>query len=72
MRTVVDRLRHELSNRLRHLHNDLDRIEILATAIEAFSKPVPDYEAGFHHFGPFKRELDRFELSDKERHGKGH
>jgi hypothetical protein len=31
------------------MRSDLDRIEILTAALNAFSKPVPDYEPGFRH-----------------------
>lgn len=38
MHRAIDRLRAEL-----------DRIEILSAALNAFSKPVPDYEPAFRH-----------------------
>lgn len=28
---------------------ELERIDILASAMAAFAKPVPDYEPGFQH-----------------------
>jgi hypothetical protein len=65
MQTAVERLRHELNDRFRDLRHELDQIEMLANAIEAFSEPVPDYEAGFRHFAPSRRDLDRFALSAK-------
>lgn len=34
---------------LDHMRSDFDRIEILAAALSAFSKPIPDYEPAFQH-----------------------
>jgi hypothetical protein len=62
MQTAADRLKHELNDLLRQLRTDLERIEILSLALDAFNAPVPDYEAGFRHFAPLERELNRFEL----------
>jgi hypothetical protein len=62
MQTATDRLRHELHDVLQHLHAEIDRIELLAAALDAFGAPVPDYEAGFRHFIPLGRELKSFEL----------
>ena len=31
------------------MRSDFDRIEILAAALSAFSKPIPDYEPTFQH-----------------------
>jgi hypothetical protein len=41
------------------MHADLDRVEILAAALSAFSRPVPDYEPHFRH-------LDHMTLSAHE------
>lgn len=51
MRTesATDRVRCELHRALDHMRADLDRVEILSAALNAFSKPVPDYEPGFQH-----------------------
>jgi hypothetical protein len=46
---AIDRVRRELYRVLNHMHADLDRIEILAAALGAFDRPVPDYEPGFQH-----------------------
>jgi hypothetical protein len=48
-----------LDDALDNMRGDLDRVELLAAALSAFSRPVPDYEPRFHH-------LHRAELSVKE------
>jgi hypothetical protein len=47
--TAADRVRRELHRALDNMRADLDRVEILAAALGAFSKPVPDYEPSFRH-----------------------
>ena len=47
--TAIDRVRRELHRILDNVRADLDRIEILSAALNAFSKPVPDYEPRFRH-----------------------
>ena len=42
--TAIDRVKRDLHRALDNMRADLDRIEILAAALSAFSKPVPDYE----------------------------
>jgi hypothetical protein len=49
MASARDRVRHELRQALDRVRADLDRIEILTGALNAFSKPVPDYEPKFRH-----------------------
>lgn len=51
MRTesATDRVRRELHRAIDRLRAELDRIEILSAALNAFSKPVPDYEPAFRH-----------------------
>ncbi len=51
MRTelAIDQVRRDLHRVLDNMRADLDRIEILAAALGAFSQPVPDYEPGFRH-----------------------
>jgi hypothetical protein len=46
--TAVD-VRRQLHRVLDNMRVDLDRVEILSAALQAFSKPVPDYEPGFRH-----------------------
>ncbi|MDP2411286.1 MAG: hypothetical protein Q8M26_13500 [Pseudolabrys sp.] len=51
MRTeqAIDRVRRELHQALDSMRVDLDRVEILSAALNAFSKPIPDYEPAFRH-----------------------
>jgi hypothetical protein len=46
---AVDRVKSELNRAFEKTRVDLDRIEILAAALAAFSKPVPGYEPRFQH-----------------------
>jgi hypothetical protein len=46
--TAID-VRRQLHRVLDNMRADLDRVEILSAALQAFSKPVPDYEPGFRH-----------------------
>jgi hypothetical protein len=46
--TAID-VRRQLHRVLDNMRVDLDRVEILSAALQAFSKPVPDYEPGFRH-----------------------
>ena len=56
MATPSDRLKDDMQRVLHNLHAELDRVELLAAALGAFSAPVPDYEPTFHH-----RDLGRHE-----------
>lgn len=47
--TATDRVERELHRALDHMGADLDRIEILTAALDAFSRPIPDYEPRFRH-----------------------
>ena len=47
--TAADRIKREMSRALDRMRIELDRIEILATALAAFTKPVPEYEPSFQH-----------------------
>jgi hypothetical protein len=47
--TTIDRLRRKIQRAFDNIWIELDRIEILVTALHAFSGPVPDYEPGFRH-----------------------
>lgn len=46
---TMERVRGDLHRVLDRTRTDLDRIEILAAAMSAFSRPVPDYEPSFRH-----------------------
>ena len=47
--TAIDRVNSELGRAFEKTRAQLDRIELLAAALAAFSKPVPDYEPRFQH-----------------------
>jgi hypothetical protein len=47
--SALERVTRELHRVLDRMRTDLDRIEILAEAMNAFGRPVPDYEPGFRH-----------------------
>ena len=47
--TTIDRIKRDLQRALDAMRADLDRVEILAAALAAFSRPVPDYEPAFRH-----------------------
>lgn len=46
---ATDRLKCELSRAVDTLRADLERVELLAAAISAFYRPVPEYEPRFRH-----------------------
>lgn len=66
MARASDKLRHDMQRVLGDLRTDLDRVELLAAALEAFSAPVPDYEPVFRHVTPAAHELARGDLRDKQ------
>lgn len=47
--TGGDRLKRELLRAVERIRVELDKIDLLSAAMNAFSKPVPDYEPGFRH-----------------------
>ena len=47
--TAADRLRRELHRAIERIRSELDKIDLLSSAMVAFSAPVPDYEPGFRH-----------------------
>jgi hypothetical protein len=56
---ATERIKRDFDDALDNMRGDLDRAELLAAALSAFSRPVPDYEPRFHH-------LHRADLSVKE------
>jgi hypothetical protein len=46
---AIDRVINELHRAFEKTRADLDRIEILAAALAAFSAPIPTYEPRFQH-----------------------
>ena len=65
MATASDRLKDDIQRVLYNLHAELDRVQLLAAALDAFSAPVPDYEPVFRHLSPPARELPQHELCDR-------
>jgi hypothetical protein len=45
----MDRMQRELDRAVAALRLDLDRVELLTAAVNAFSRPVPEYEPSFQH-----------------------
>jgi hypothetical protein len=46
---AIDRVKSELSRAFEKTRADLDRIEIFAAGLAAFSSPIPNYEPRFQH-----------------------
>jgi N-acetylglucosamine kinase-like BadF-type ATPase len=46
---AIDRVKSEISRAFEKTRADLDRIEILAAGLAAFSAPIPNYEPHFQH-----------------------
>jgi hypothetical protein len=46
---AMEKMSHEIFRTVESVRAELDRIEILTAALDAFSKPIPDYEPGFQH-----------------------
>lgn len=44
-------MKKALRRALERTGKDLVRLEIMAAALAGFSRPVPDYEPRFHHYG---------------------
>ncbi|HUL87076.1 MAG TPA: hypothetical protein VLU23_02700 [Pseudolabrys sp.] len=59
--TAIDRVKSELNRAFEKTRVELDRIELLAAGLAAFSKPIPDYEPRFQHLR--RRGLAARELS---------
>jgi hypothetical protein len=45
----VERLKREMHCALDAIDTQLAKLEILTVAMAAFSRPIPDYDAGFQH-----------------------
>jgi hypothetical protein len=52
---ATDRVESKLGRAFEKTRAELDRIELLAAALAAFSKPIPDYEPRFQHLGGASR-----------------
>jgi len=47
--SALDRVNRDLHGAFDTMRADLDRVELLAVALNVFSQPVLDYEPRFHH-----------------------
>ena len=48
LRRETDMLRRETGEVFKRRATDFDRVEMLAVALDAFARAVPDYEPHFH------------------------
>lgn len=46
---TIDQIKREFDDVLDSMRGDLDRVELLAVAMSAFGRPIPDYEPRFRH-----------------------
>ncbi|HVQ82289.1 MAG: hypothetical protein WBE94_25820 [Pseudolabrys sp.] len=46
---AVDQVKNDLKRAFEMTRADLERVEILAAGLAAFSAPIPSYEPRFHH-----------------------
>jgi hypothetical protein len=46
---ATDQIKRRLDDALDTMRNDLNRVELLAVALNTFSRPIPDYEPQFLH-----------------------
>lgn len=46
---AMDRMQRELVRAVEDLRADIDRVELLAAALSAFNRPIPEYEPSFRH-----------------------
>lgn len=44
-----EQIKRELDDVLDTMRSELDRVELLAAALNVFSRPIPDYQPRFHH-----------------------
>lgn len=44
-----EQIKRELDEVLDTMRSELDRVELLAAALNVFSHPIPDYKPRFHH-----------------------
>jgi hypothetical protein len=46
---ATDQINRDLHNEIDSMRSNLDRVELLAAALNVLSRPVLDYEPRFHH-----------------------
>jgi hypothetical protein len=56
--TMEDVIVRNLVEAAERLHEDLDRLELWATALAGFMQPVPDYEPGDQYLLPASRKRE--------------
>jgi hypothetical protein len=44
-----EQIKRELDEALDTMRSELDRVELLAAALNVFGHPIPDYQPRFHH-----------------------
>ncbi|HEY1474730.1 MAG TPA: hypothetical protein VGF53_11675 [Pseudolabrys sp.] len=64
---ATDRITRDLREAIETMRSDLDRVELLAAALNIFSVPVPDYEPRLRY--PHRAPLSRYELRNTDRSG---
>ena len=62
---AIDQVKSELSRAFDRTYADLERVEILAAGLAAFSTPIPPYEPRFRHLQ--RPDLKAHELSSKRK-----
>jgi hypothetical protein len=58
---AMDRMQRELVRAVEDLRTDIDRVELLTAALNAFNRPIPEYEPSFHHMA--RSDLGAYEMS---------
>ena len=61
-----ERIKSQLHRAIDDMRDDFARVELLATALEAFSQPVPEYEPTFHYL--HCTSLHQHELRERRDH----
>ena len=61
-----EEIKSQLHRAIDSMRDDFERVELLATALEVFSQPVPDYEPTFHHLSGTG--LHTHEMSERRGH----
>ena len=65
----MDRMQRELDRAVAALRLDLDRVELLTAALNAFARPVPEYEPSFQHV--HQTSLIAHEMGSSSKNDKG-
>jgi hypothetical protein len=54
---ATETIKGQLHRVLDDLRTDIERVELLTAALDAFSSPVPEYEPKFHHVQRSSRQV---------------